>query len=279
MLTKREHALAAAARGWSVIPLKPQTKLAAIKWEEFQTRRATNEEIEAWWAQWPEANIGIICGPISGVVVGDVDPRHGGSVVEMDRDAPSGFVVNTPGLGAHFYYRHPGGTVRKCKPRPGIDFQADGSYVVGVGSHVVTPAYAGVYTQVTEGPLTEPPAWLLKPEVKHEAPSSGGAGEAWVASALAGGCPPGTRNDTLARLAGYFAGRSLPMDVCCSVLVPWVLRQSGTGVSEAEASRTIESIYTREADSRRSNDPTAQVLARADELVCDSETQNGSTSF
>ena len=184
----------------------------------------------------------------------------------MERDAPSGFVVNTPGLGAHFYYRHPGGSVRKCKPRPGIDFQADGSYVVGVGSHVVTPAYAGVYTQVTEGPLTEPPAWLLKPEVKH-AESQNGPAEAWVASTLSQGCPPGTRNDTLARLAGYFAGRRVPEDVCCSVLVPWVLRQSGTGVTEVEARRTVESIYARENSGRRDN--SEEALRRADELVCD----------
>jgi hypothetical protein len=34
--------------GFSVIPVRPDKK-PYIKWEEFQTRRATREEIIRWW--------------------------------------------------------------------------------------------------------------------------------------------------------------------------------------------------------------------------------------
>jgi len=35
-------------------------------------------QIKSWWEKWPGANIGIETGAGSGIVVLDVDPRHGG---------------------------------------------------------------------------------------------------------------------------------------------------------------------------------------------------------
>jgi Bifunctional DNA primase/polymerase, N-terminal len=34
--------------------------------------------IAGWWAHWPQANVGILTGLRSRVIVLDVDPRHGG---------------------------------------------------------------------------------------------------------------------------------------------------------------------------------------------------------
>jgi len=70
-----------------------------------------------------------------------------------------------------------------------------------------------------------------------------------VGSALRDGCAAGTRNDTLARLAGYFAAK-LPEDVASPILTKWVLSQEGTGVTPEEAQRTIGSIYAKERRSR-----------------------------
>jgi hypothetical protein len=72
-----------------------------------------------------------------------------------------------------------------------------------------------------------------------------------VGSTLATGCSPGTRNDTLARLTGYFAGKGIPEDVAVPLLTPWVLRQEGTGVTPEEAQRTIGSIYAKERRTRK----------------------------
>jgi len=76
-------------------------------------------------------------------------------------------------------------------------------------------------------------------------------GDAWVARTLRDGCAPGTRNDTLARLAGYLAGKSVPLDIAESVLLPWVARQVGTGVGADEAIRTVGSIYAKESRGRK----------------------------
>lgn len=247
-MTKREVALGLLGQGFSVIPLYPKSKTAMVKWVEFQSRRATTAEVETWWASEPNANIGIVTGAISGIFVGDVDPRNGGSVEDMQRDAPAEFVVTTPGGGAHFYYKHPGGRLQKGKPRPGIDRQSDGCYVVAAGSYVETEKYKGEYHQLSEGAFVDAPAWLLAQEV-NTAPRQE-TSEAWVSRVLAEGCAKGTRNDTLAKLAGFLAGRHIPQDVAQAILVPWVLRQEGTGVTHEEASRTVQSIYAKERRSR-----------------------------
>src|SRR5439155_9633712 len=159
-MTKLDHALEALNRGWAVIPLWPKSKRAMHAWTEYQRRMPTEAEVRAWWEAEPEANIGILTGLVSGIIVGDVDPRNGGSVVAMQTEAPSGWVVTTPGGGAHFYYTHPGTRTPKATPRPGIDLQADGCYVVGPGSYVVTERYEGEYHQLATGVLSSAPTWL-----------------------------------------------------------------------------------------------------------------------
>lgn len=251
-MSRVDIALQLLARGFSVIPLWPKSKQAMIRWTEFQSRRATEDEVRTWFAGEPDANIGIVCGEISSLVVGDVDPRHGGSVADMARDAPSDYVVTTPGGGAHFYYAHPGGRCPKSKPRPGIDFQADGCYVVAPGSYVVTDTYEGEYHLLSGGDFGTPPGWLVARPTEHggrEEAGRSGSGEAWVGAIFRDGCAPGTRNDTLARLAGYFASK-LPEDIAAPILTRWVLAQEGTGVTAEEAERTIGSIYAKERRSR-----------------------------
>ncbi|MHB1139918.1 MAG: bifunctional DNA primase/polymerase, partial [Microthrixaceae bacterium] len=34
--------------------------------------------VAAWWRRWPDANVGVMTGRQSGLVVVDVDPDHGG---------------------------------------------------------------------------------------------------------------------------------------------------------------------------------------------------------
>ena len=64
--------------GWSVIPLRPGEKVPMLTWQKFQDCLADDDEIRGWFKRWPEANIGIVTGPVSGLVVLDIDVRHGG---------------------------------------------------------------------------------------------------------------------------------------------------------------------------------------------------------
>jgi hypothetical protein len=66
------------AHGWSIIPIRSGDKRPLVRWEEFQYRRPHVEEVRAWFSVWPEAGIAVVTGAVSGVVVLDIDPRHGG---------------------------------------------------------------------------------------------------------------------------------------------------------------------------------------------------------
>jgi hypothetical protein len=82
MSTKSPSSLSAALQfaryHWSVIPMRARDKRPLIKWLEYQQRLATEDEINEWYQLWPSANVGIVTGAISGLVVLDIDPRHGG---------------------------------------------------------------------------------------------------------------------------------------------------------------------------------------------------------
>lgn len=92
--------------------------------------------IRRWWKQWPEANVGILTGARSGIVVLDVDPRHGGdddlaALVAEHGALPETAVVLTGGGGLHYYFTHPGGTVDGCNLTAGLELKGDGQFVVG----------------------------------------------------------------------------------------------------------------------------------------------------
>ena len=66
-------ALSYRKHGLSVLPIQSREKRPLIQWEEFQNRISTDEEAKSWWATWPDANVGIVTGAISGLVVIDLD--------------------------------------------------------------------------------------------------------------------------------------------------------------------------------------------------------------
>ncbi len=132
----REAALAALARGWSVIPVLERAKRPAIAWREFQQRRARPAEMEVWLHHLPRANLAVVTGAVSGLVVVDVDPAHGGdaSLEAIEREtAPMPVTVEskTGSGGRHLYFAHPGGHVgNRVGLRPGIDLRGDGGCIV-----------------------------------------------------------------------------------------------------------------------------------------------------
>lgn len=79
-MTKKiaQPALEYLRRGWSVIPIRPHDKRPAIRWLEYQHRLASEDEIKEWYQRLPDGNVGIVTGVLSGLVVLDIDPKHGG---------------------------------------------------------------------------------------------------------------------------------------------------------------------------------------------------------
>ena len=58
-------------------PFFPDRNTGQGEWKEFQTRRATEHEIQKWWETLPTLNLGVALGPVSGIVGIDIDDDRG----------------------------------------------------------------------------------------------------------------------------------------------------------------------------------------------------------
>ncbi|MHB8430209.1 MAG: phage/plasmid primase, P4 family [Acidimicrobiales bacterium] len=155
--------------------------------------------IREWWGRFPAANIGAPVGRGVAVVL-DVDPRHGGreslaALVHEHGHLPKGPATLTGGGGDHFWFSHPGGSVPPAHGfLPGLDLQADGSYVLLPPSvHASGSPYRWAVALGTGLPLL--PAWLFRSAIEVKRPRS-------QAAAVGSLIPSGMRNSTLASIAG-----------------------------------------------------------------------------
>lgn len=203
-------ALRYAERGWPVFPVhglkdgkcscgrhcKTPGKHPAIQ-KGHNAATTDTETIRKWWRKHPERNIGIRTGAESGLVVIDIDPRHGGDATLSDAvsendDLPDTLTANTGGGGFHLFFRHPGGKVKTSTNvlGEGVDVRGDGGYIVAAPSRHTS---GGVYSWRDFGIAPAPiPEWLLD---RLTAP----------VSRPHDACEPipvGRRNDTLASIAG-----------------------------------------------------------------------------
>lgn len=118
------------SKGFSVIPVKSNKK-PHIKWTKYQTERATGDQINAWWNKWPSANIGIVTGEISGVMVVDVDSQAG--LEALENFLPDSLITpisKTSSGGWHYYFQYQKGLSNGVRVIADTDFRTDGGYVV-----------------------------------------------------------------------------------------------------------------------------------------------------
>jgi len=190
-------------------------------------KAATTDEaqIRTWWAQWPDANIGVATGEGVGFVVIDVDPRHGGDGTLGDLEAKYGRLPHTVeqltgGGGRHLCFAYPGVYVKsRSDLRPGIDVKGDGGYIVVEPSlHESGHRYAFELSSYPgEVPLADMPGWLRdivfeEPgrAVAHDAPRS--------TQRLHGIIPEGKRDDTLTSLAGTMRWKGFTREAIAAAL-------------------------------------------------------------
>lgn len=115
--------------GFSVFPVGKDKRPLLSSWKEYQEKKADEKQIRDWWKKFPDANIGIVTGKISGISVVDVDVHKGGS-----RDPfPKTYAVKTGNGGYQLYYRYQEGlsiSANAYPQFPFVDIRSDGGYVV-----------------------------------------------------------------------------------------------------------------------------------------------------
>jgi hypothetical protein len=242
------EALRYAGYHWSVIPMRPRDKRPMIKWQIYQQRLADVDEITGWYNRWPDANIGIVTGTISGLVVLDIDPRHGGdqSLAQWDLEhgpLPPTIEATSGGGGRHIYFRHPGGLIHnRVGLVAGIDLRGDGGCIV-VPPSIHSSGSAYRWTSGHEpgnATLAEMPGWLLA-RLQDEIRSPGHSTAYWQ-QLVKQGIAEGERNNTIASLSGHLLWHGIDADVVMELLLCWNRIRCSPPLDDDEVMRTVQSI-------------------------------------
>jgi len=247
-ITPLQAALSYAQNHWSVIPMRAREKRPMIKWQEYQQHCATLEEINYWYQRWPEANVGIVTGSVSGIVVIDIDPKHGGddSLASWEKKhgpLPRTVEVITGGGGRHLYFKHPGGVVHnRVGIVAGIDLRGDG------GCAVVPPSIhpsGKPYTwraghELDKMAVAELPTWLSD-LLRDDAKRSGHTINHWR-QLVQEEIPEGERNNTIASLTGHLLWHGVDPDVVMELLLCWNRIRCSPPLDDDEVIRTVLSI-------------------------------------
>lgn len=250
MNDRLHEALRYLKKGWSIFPVSAPDREPMLKWKEFQTRQPSVAEVQAWWRRWPNAGIAIVTGRVSGLVVVDIDPRKGGNVEGLP---PTDLTSWTGGGGMHYFYAYPenfegsvpqqaNGPAHPDEQRRGKDVRGDGGYVVAPPS--IHPS-GKVYRWVEEGKPGKPPTWALHAYRADRTQTDESV--KWISDLIENGAREGERNQSLTKLAGYFAGltRPMPLDVAQSFCRVW-MRQlpPDRQLGDKEIEQTVKSVYT-----------------------------------
>jgi hypothetical protein len=213
-------------------------------------------QIQAWWATWPNANVGVITRDL---VVVDVDGTHGRQALAALQRAhgplPPTLTALT-GRGMHLYFRAGAHRIPTSAGRlgAGLDVRGRGGYVVAPPSlHADGHRYRWI-ARHRPAPL---PRWLAG-LLTAAAPvacrtvlpdlASGERQRRYLAAAVRGelgaiaAARPGTRNDTLNRAAfrlGQLAGAGHA--TLEEITEPLLAAALAAGLTEAESLATINS--------------------------------------
>lgn len=234
------------ARGWFVLPLHPSDKRPLILWEHLQDERASEEEVTEWFLRWPDANIGIITGEISNLIVLDIDPKHGGDAALERLEQKFGplfptIEALTGGDGRHLYFAHPGGLTRnRVGFVQGIDLRCDGGYIVAAPSiHPAGRPYTWAPGRAPdEITLARLPCWIFVPV---RGPRAGRTLLQWR-QLVREGVLEGQRNSTIASLTGHLLWHGVDSEVALELMLAWNRMRCRPPLYDAEVAQVVASI-------------------------------------
>jgi hypothetical protein len=262
-------ALRYAELGYPVFPCAPGDKVPLTR-RGFKDATTDPAQIAAWWERYPDANIGI---PTTGLLVVDVDGED--NPWPGDPEKAEGLaccaISLTPRGGRHHVFRQPRDrTFRNTTGRlaPHVDTRADGGYIVVPPSVVDGKPYQWAETfelNVAPEELPEPPAWLVdlldSPGDLFSRSAARGDGDGQILAPVAHGSPQGvdlspdgnaipfgTRNATLARLAGNMRRVGMTRDEILAALQRTNQDRCRPPLSAREVERIAASICRYEPD-------------------------------
>jgi putative DNA primase/helicase len=208
-------------------------------WQDAAT--ITPAVIDRWWDRWPDANIGLACGP-SGILVLDIDPRHGGEETDAELIATHGPLPHTVETltgsgGRHILLAAPAG-ITNASPFAGIDVRGDGGFIVAPGSlHVSGRRYEWeASSHPDDVPVAPAPAWLLQ---RLSAPQEA---QHTRAAAVPERIPEGGRHAAMVSIAGTLRHRGATPDEIFACLLVFNRSRCEPLLDDAELRRIADSM-------------------------------------
>lgn len=248
-----DAALNYAAVGYSVIPVRPDK----TPYTPHGLKDATYDPdtIRKWWETWPDANVAIACGKVSGnLVVLDVDMKNGKNgkrsieIWEAEHgDFPETVMANTPSGGQHYYFRveDPSQYKNTVEAIQGVDIRGDGAYVLvypsGIGGdgkmytwrHGVSCTETAEVAEANESVLE-----LLRKNSRDSKPQDAAKRQRVNMRHV----PEGQRNDTLYKFASKMVGsgisRDAALDAARKEMADW-----DNPLPDPEIVKTVDSAY------------------------------------
>ena len=272
-----KYALHYAGKWWPVLPLHtllPTTRVCTCRQGPACTsfakhpipmngvKAATNDVtvIKQWWQKQPSANIGIATG--HGLLVVDIDPRHGGSLEQLAKrfSLPDTAMVRTGSAGWHLYFAFSGDLKNSAsKLGEGIDTRGTNGYVVAPPSLHATGNYYAWANQLPPTPLpqslldalsspTKPKPYpsvqpVLLTQTMDTPPPLAPVTNATQLLPLAksSAIPEGKRNSALLSMAGALRNQGATIEAISRALTAINLIQCVPPLTEAEVKRIAES--------------------------------------
>lgn len=251
MTTCLDQALEMIDMGFSVIPVRPNDKrpIPGFSWRQYQERIATPEEVEGWFQKWPDANLALICGSISGVWALDADGPLGMAYITEHCPHTSVYQL-TPGGGVHAIYRLPRGkTVQTgARVQPELDIRGEGGYIVIAPSNINGKPYRFRFLLDGWQDLTE---WAYEPaRAGKKRPGARLGLDLSRVKPLVDTerkVPQGQRNNELARVAGLYYAKGLGQEEVLALCEAWNRRCCQPPLGASELRMTVASIGRRHA--------------------------------
>lgn len=261
------------ALGLHPIPCAPRSKRPLVEWRRYQKVSPLPEELDVWWRDSPDANVALVLG--RGTFAVDLD---GGPYAERLLHAQGITLPSAPmsrtANGYHVFLSATGpipdrvgllkGPTGQPRP-PAVDVRGIGIVVAPPSIHPTGAVYEWILPLFLPFPPA-PPELLALIRAGSVAADSGlgpAGGAGWVGEALRG-VPEGARDATCTRLAGYFLGRGLDVQIVETLLTEGFALRCVPHFSPLDVRKCVQSVARREGlhgmDLRITPTPLANVL-------------------
>ena len=252
--------------GFSVIPVDRKTKKPLIAWKKYQAERPTEEDVETWFDQWPDANVAVVTGKLSNLVAVDADSDQGIAWVTQHMDHTT--VYSRTGKGLHALYAYPPGNDVGNRGRiaPDVDIRGEGGYIVVPPSiHATGKKYEWVFTG--DGWDDLPVYRAVNGEVKPAAGNLNVDLTTVKSTPVSVPVDKGKRNVTLAQLAGSWFAKGLDEPEALVLARDWNSRNNPP-MGDKELVVTVRSIHKTHREHHPDVPETPGIEAEDPDIEC-----------